>query len=141
MDFEEIPGVELLSCETRIEDYRVFNEALYSFNNVDVLSTKGWSYSWNREGVFKVLRISYDTGEDEPSDNEKAKALDEMAGFRGARFTITLPKNIAAAPGAKIKDNTATWEYSWETVIEEGLTKIEMVASVNLNFLQRIFGW
>jgi hypothetical protein len=141
LDLEEIQGVELLSCRNRIEDYMVLNEVLYSFEKVDVLSTRGWSYSWDREGSFKVLRIFYDTGEDEPSEHEKEKALREMAGYRGARFTVNLPKSIDETNGAMIEGNKATWDFPWETVIEEGLTKIEMEAKVKLNSFQRIFGW
>jgi hypothetical protein len=141
MEFEEIPGVELSSCVERIEDYRIHEEALYSFNDVGLLSTKGWSYSWEREGDSKVLRVSFDTEEDPPTEAEKAGAAEEMAGFRGARFTITLPKTIAEAPGAVIKGNTATWDYPWDKVIDEGLTRIDMEARVELNLLQRIFGW
>jgi len=138
---EEIPGVELSSCEEWIEDYRVHEEALYSFNRVDALSTGGWSYSWERKGNFKVLSVSYDTGEDAPTEKEKAGAAEEMAGFRGARFTVILPKEIAEAPGAVVEGNTATWDYPWEEVINEGLTHIDMEASVKLNWFQRIFGW
>jgi hypothetical protein len=141
MGFEEISGVELSSCEEWIEDFRIHEEALYSFNRVDLLSTRGWSYSWEREGAYKVLRVSFDTEEDAPAKEDKAGALEEMAGFRGAHFTVTLPKEIAGAPGAVVSGNTAEWDFRWEDVIDQGLTRIDMEARVKLNFFQRVFGW
>jgi hypothetical protein len=141
MEFEEAQGVELLSCEEWIEDYRIYEEATYSFEKVDKLSTKGWSYLWEREGAYRILRVSFDTGEDPPTEAEKAGAAEEMAGFRGARFKVTLPKKIVEAPGAVIDGNMATWDYPWEKVISEGLTRIDMEAKVKLNWFQRIFGW
>lgn len=141
MKFDQISGVELSSCEEWIEDYRIHEEAIYTFDQVSALSTEGWSYSWDREGAFKVLRVSFDTSADPPSDVEKEGAAQEMAGFRGARFKVTLPGTITDAPGAAIEGNTATWEYPWDKVIDEGLTRIDMEARVRLNFLQRFFGW
>jgi len=140
-DWSQMDGVEMQSCQNWIRDYRVFEESIFSFNDVSLLSTEGWSFRWQREGSDKVFTMSYDTGEDTPTQDDKIGAREEMAGFRGVRFSVTLPKNISDAPGALVKGNTATWDYTWDEVIDEGMTELHMVARVKLNLFQRLFGW
>jgi len=137
----KIQGVEMRSCQSWIEDFRVFEEAVYSFNDVSLLSTQGWSFSWQREGSYKVFTMDYETGEGPPTEDVKAKAREEMAGFRGASFSVTLPKEISEAPGAAIGGRTATWDHTWQKIIDEGITELHMEARVKLNFWQRLFGW
>ena len=137
----DIKGVEVQSCQTWIEDYRVFEEAVYSFNDVSLLSTEEWSFSWQREGSYKVFTMDYETGEEPPTEADKAGAREEMAGYRGVSFSVTLPKTISEAPGATIEGRTATWDLTWEEIIDEGITELHMVARVKLNFWQRLFGW
>jgi hypothetical protein len=141
LDWGQIEGVEIQSCQNWIEDYRVFEESIFSFNDVSLLSTEEWSFRWQREGSDKVFTMSYDTGESAPTKDDQIGAREEMAGFRGVRFSVTLPKNISDAPGALVKGNTATWDYTWDEIIDEGMTELHMVAKVKLNLLQRIFGW
>jgi len=136
-----IEGVDIQSCVYWIEDYHVFEEMLYSFNDVSALSTEEWSFSWELEGSFKVFTMSYDTGADPPTAGEMVGAREEMAGFRGVRFSVTLPKEILEAPNAEVEGKTATWDYTWDRIIDEGMTELHMVAKVKLNLWQRLFGW
>jgi hypothetical protein len=85
--------------------------------------------------------MDYETGEEPPTEDDKAKAREEMAGFRGASFSVTLPKEISEAPGAAIEGRTATWDHTWEKIIDEGITELHMEARVKLNFWQRLFGY
>ncbi len=140
LNLEQIPGVEIVQCEDWIENYRVYEEAIFSFSNVSVLSTGMWSYTWEREGPFKVFTLIYETGEDPPTEEEKTEARRDMEGYRGSQFTVTLPRTIAEAAGAKVEGNTATWDYTWETIIDEGLTRLEMTAKIKLGLWERLFG-
>lgn len=140
LNLEKIHGVEIVECEDWIENYRVYEEAIFSFSDVSILSTEMWSYTWEREGPFKVFTMIYETGEDAPTEEEKAEARSDMEGYRGARFTVTLPRAIAEAPGATVEGNTATWDYPWETIIDEGLTRLEMTAKMKMSFWERLFG-
>jgi hypothetical protein len=140
LNFEKIPGVELVQCEDWIENYKVYEEAIFSFSDVSALSTGMMSYSWKKEGNFKEFTLVYETGEDPPTEQDKINARKDMEGYRGTLFTVTLPGAIAEAPGAKVDGNTATWDYPWETIIDEGLTRLEMRATVKLGFWERLFG-
>jgi hypothetical protein len=146
VDLEKIPGVELVSCEDWIENYKVYEEAIFSFSDVSVLSTRMMSYSWERpvkngeKQDFREFTLVYDTGGDPPTEQEKIDARSDMEGYRGVTFAVTLPGTIAGAPGAEIKGNTATWDYPWEKVIDEGITLLEMRATVKLGFWERLFG-
>jgi len=140
LDWGRIEGVEMQSCRNWIEDYRVFEEVLYSFNDVSILSTDEWFFSWDRKGSYMIFTMSYDTGEGPPSEENKIGARKEMAGYRGVRFSVTLPKKISEAPGAVVEGNTATWDFTWDKIIDEGITELNMEAKIRFNLLQRLFG-
>ena len=140
IDLEKIPGVEIVSCEDWVENYKVYEEAIFSFSDVSVLSTGMMSYSWKKEGNIREFTLVYETASDPPTEQEKVDARKDMEGYRGVTFTVTLPGTIAEAPGAVVKGTTATWDYPWEKVIEEGLTRLEMRARVKLGFWEKLFG-
>jgi hypothetical protein len=140
IDLEKIPGVELVSCEDWIDNYKVYEEAIFSFSDVSVLSSGLMSYSWKKEGNTREFTLVYDSGSDPPTEQEKADARKDMEGYRGVTFAVTMPGSIATAPGAVVEGNTATWDYPWEKVIDEGLTRLEMKATVKLGFWERLFG-
>ncbi|MDF1535339.1 MAG: hypothetical protein P1S46_02415 [bacterium] len=140
LGFEKIHGAEVVQCANWVEDYRVFEEAIYSFSDVSVLSTGMWSYTWERVGPLKVFTMLYETGEGAPTEQDKVDARKDMEGYRGVTFSVTLPGSIVEAPGAVVEGKTATWDYPWETVIDEGLTRLEMTAKVKLGWWERLFG-
>ena len=98
------------------------------------------STNWEREGRSKVLTLIYDSGEDPPTEQEKAGARKDMEGYHGITFTVTLPGTITEAPGAEIKGNTAIWDIPWERFIDEGITRLEMKAATKLSLWERLFG-
>ena len=140
IDLEKIPGVEIVSCEDWVENYKVYEEAIFSFSDVSVLSTGMMSYSWKKKGNIREFTLVYETASDPPTEQEKVDARKDMEGYRGVTFTVTLPGTIAEASGAVVKGNTATWDYPWEKVIDEGITRLKMKASVKLGFWERLFG-
>jgi hypothetical protein len=140
IDLEKIPGVMLVSCEDWIENYKIYEEAIFSFSDVSVLSTGLMSYSWKKEGNTREFTLVYDSGGDPPTEQEKTDASKDMEGYRGVTFAVTLPGTIAEAPGAVVEGKTATWDYPWEKVIDEGLTLLEMKATIKLGFWERLFG-
>jgi len=141
VEWGEIEGVSLQSCQSWIEDFHIFEEAVYSFDHVSRLTTEEWSFSWERQGSYKVFTMDYVTGEEPPTEEDKAATRKEMEGFKGVSFSVTLPKEIADAPGAVVEGRTATWNHTWKEIIDEGVTELHMTARVKLNFWQRLFGW